>query len=197
MNEEKFKVLKDIHDEIKQHPYRQSGDDKHLKSYRELLKELRSNFYDLAKPLLGDNSWVLSSFYHDFSSSSLSLTYGGRYKKGHERHIERCIMCVHKFLKTKEVNELWTYYTGVNTYDSKKKFPDGRSTQFLYDEEDDKFYPQYDEELLDAIIAEIEKVREERDKPDSEYMFSSYDKDTLEFYKKLKESGKYNLDHNE
>lgn len=185
----KKEKLEEIHDEVKNHLFRTSGDREHVEDYLEKLSTLMDRFFDAVEETsqYSKIKWVMYSFSHDFKSCMLQVS-GDKEDSKDIQHIEQCISSIHKFLEHDKVVELWTYYTGVNKYDSSS-----RMRQFLWHEEKEEMIPQYEKEELENVIEEIKEKRKEYDGDTSDLITSMYDKERLEFYNKLLITSNYRM----
>lgn len=179
--------LTKLHDEVKNHVFRESSDRDHVDDYLDKLTKLMNCFLDEAKNLhhYSDIKWSLISFSHDFKSCLLQIRWDKEDAKD-VQHIEQCISCIHKFIEYEYVVEIWTYYTGVNKYDSSK-----RMRQYLWHPDKEKLIPQYETEELKNVIQEIEEFRKEHDNDTSDLITSMYDEDRLQFYRNLLITGNH------
>jgi len=107
---------KKLHEDIKNHRYRENLDKKYLESYKNLLGTLSDNFYFLTR----DTKFKASSrFLHDFNLCTLNLGRDGVVGDFAQQHIERCIGVIHNFIDTGEVS--YYYDTFKNPKNSGKR----------------------------------------------------------------------------
>lgn len=100
--------LKQLHDEIKEHPYRVLNEEKHLAEYKNLLYKLSDAFYFA---VIETKYKVAKNLVHDFNGAITNLGRDKyRYAAINDFHIEYCIGVVHKFIDTGTIDEFQTYY---------------------------------------------------------------------------------------
>ena len=138
-----MRILSELHDIIKNHPYRLTKDDKYRESYQKLLYKLGDLFYNLIKE---DKKYSESKrMLHDFSGSIRKIDSK---EWDHFTHTERCIGVIHTYIDTEEVPYFYEYYTGVNIPDTLH-----RSIKCIFDERDGNYYPDFTLEELTKTIA--------------------------------------------
>jgi hypothetical protein len=143
-----------LHERIKNHPYRLSGQISHLKSYKELLWKLSEVFYRVVK---STKFKMATNMVHDFNGAVNNL---GRenYKNQilNDLHVENCLSVVHEFIDNETISKFYTLYFG-----SAKVFSGlGPQRTYIWNEEIQKYYLYCPEEKMDALFEGIRKHQE-------------------------------------
>ena len=142
--------LVDIHDAIKQHPYRKEFSKEYMSSYYKLLTKLKEKFWDYIKITKYYTDYTsLPEFYHDFGWSSRALYYD-KIPPEAIQHQELCISAIHHFLETGKFDEYYTYYGGCNI------LPHGaRQRKYVWNEVKKQHLPVYKKSEILAMIKDI------------------------------------------
>jgi hypothetical protein len=107
-----FEKLKQMHEDVKNHPFREHSDKALWTDYRKLLREFVDQFWKAFK-LTGIE--YPPSFLHDFNAAIGNVRI---------HHIEKCIGYIHRYIETGEFKEYQTsYYTYVFDEDTQKFEP--------------------------------------------------------------------------
>jgi len=162
--------LIELHDAVKNHPYRTNKQDEYRKTYKELLGELSHEFYMTVKETKYKAS---GDMVHDFN---MWMSYLGRPEYDDEAtiHTERCIGTIHEFISTGKVESFWNHYFG------KSKIGLPREKKYIWIEDKNKYYFFCKEKDLDSAI----EILEEKCKDEES---SKWYGNTLEWIKELKE----------
>lgn len=168
-------TLEELHDAVKEHPYRVNNDLKYLKSYKELLCKLSDEFY---KVLEGNKYVIARNMLHDFNRDVGNLGRDWKYSSESNLHVENCISTIHDFIDTGKV---LSWYDGVNS----ELFKDiGRYVKYTWDDKINKYFLDIPKDKIPGLIkgisahiAEMEKYLESR--PDSVI----YHKDIVDYWK--------------
>jgi hypothetical protein len=143
-----MKILIELHDMVKNHPYRLSGDEKYERSYIDLLHNLSSVAYCEIRKYCEKNGIKNGiGMFHDFNASMYNLKRSERIQ-----HIERCIMVIHRFIDTGVFDEYYTYYYGCNIEDGVN-----RLRKYVLNKENNKFEGIYTLKELDIMITSYDK----------------------------------------
>lgn len=141
-----------LHELVKNHPYRECGDKKWLDSYKDTLYELVDAFYYAFYKTMREKysvSYFMPSFGHDFNAAISGIGYSNAIDK--ENHVERCIGCVHRILESGgeplPLYQLTRTVSGGTVY-----------RKFEWDSMSKNYYPIYEKEELDKMIAEYNEV---------------------------------------
>jgi hypothetical protein len=164
-----IELLIELHDVIKQHPYRLSGELKYWSDYRTLLYKFSDVSYWEIKKVYNDKYTNWGGMWHDFNWAIGSRSI---------IHIERCIGSIHKFIDTGEFDGYYTYYAGCNIDKGVN-----RLRKYVLDKKENKFFPIYTEEEFDIII---NRINSDLQNPKYDW-FKKYNLTSLEYYTKLKE----------
>lgn len=169
--------LSELHDVVKNHPYRLSEDDKYLDSYRKLLYDLAEQFY---REIVKTEFSGAKEMIHDFNCAiSNGLRENASYNQNNYIiHIERCIGTIHEFINTGKVEKFYTYYSGANITPGIN-----RVTEWIYDPDYKKgFRPLYSLTELNEAIKAIEYMQET--KPEyKKHKWHTFSTEELEFFK--------------
>lgn len=145
---DKLNKLRELHDEIKLHPFRDDNDKKYWPDYRDKLYDLSHAFWEVWEeryPWKTFPGRSTSGFIHDFNAAIL-------YR--HIPHIERCVQYIHRYLDTGELTSYATYYTGCNIHPSLN-----RLRIHNWDEARQQYVSQYTvDELTDLLKDNPKKV---------------------------------------
>jgi hypothetical protein len=161
-----LELLSQLHDMIKQHPYRFSNDVQYWDNYVTLLRELSDiSYYEIKKVYSDYKNW--SGMWHDFNASIWNKNI---------THIERCIMEIHKFIDTGEFNEYYTYYNGCNIQKGIN-----RLRKYVIDKETKEYAPIYTEDEININIEYHLKKRIE------ENSYIKYHDSMVNYFRKLKD----------
>lgn len=170
--EEIYKELSNIHDAVKNHPWRMEFQDKYLKDYRSLLYKFSGKFFDIIKN--SEQTKIAEhppyGFEHDFNSAIFGLP-----QEYAIIHVERCIGSIHKFIDTNNFDEYYTYYSGCNIF---KSFC--RLRKFVWNSKN--WIPIYTKEELEGAIKETEDYLLNKNGKFDDY--GRYTKTTYEYLKK-------------
>lgn len=175
--------LKEIHEKIKNHPYRTENNNRHIKSYKDLLYELNKKFYyavvetkyQSAKNLVHDFSNAISYFDDSKHPFHIDLFL----------HLEECLSIIHKFIDTGKVLEFPTFYTGVNF-----SLPSlGRRRVYKFNDEIEKFQLVIPSNLKKKVKKDaIKKIKEIKSSIKANYNYErivELSKEEIEYYEKI------------
>jgi hypothetical protein len=144
-----MKRLKQLHDEVKNHPYRINKEERYRKSYQDLLNELSSEFW----------KEVRETEYHGASNMCHDFYYCIRWLHADRNedilHIERCLSTIHDFIDTGRVDTFYVYYNGVNTHN----LP--RLSKHIYCPIDKVYRVKYSEEEFNKGISFLTEMCED------------------------------------
>lgn len=142
MPKKSLEEFEELHDKIKQHPYRLNREEKYIKSYAELCYELSDQFWYHTRESKYKNA---SRMIHDFNLWIANLNRID--KEGNpvtkvrdfaDYHVERCISAIHHFIDTGKADY---YFDFFNT----KVGGEWRSVKIVYNEETEMFeIPPYE-----------------------------------------------------
>jgi hypothetical protein len=172
------KRLEELHDIVKQHPYRLRSFDDHLrKSYHDALDSLSDEFNIHIKEYRNDKFKDMRwNFMHEFNTLILYLSYH-QLLGDQNAALDSCIAQIHRFLDTGKWTYVQTYYDGSN-FDQKL----GRWREWVYDDTLDKFVVPIEKAdvYLDYYKRKIESYEKEKiDKPND---WSDNKQSILEYY---------------
>lgn len=138
-----MELLSELHEKVKNHPYRLGENEDLLKDYKDLLNDFSTvSLIEISKKSykgvrLSDGMW------HDFNASIL----------GEDTiHIERCINYIHKFINTGKFEEFCTYYTGWNIEKGVS-----RLRKYEFDERTNSFIPIFTKDEMDITLKSFDE----------------------------------------
>jgi len=163
-------TLKQIHSNIKDHPYRLDFDKKYVDDYKKELLKLSTEFYLSVKDTRYSDA---SSMFHDFNCSirNLSRPHIDIYKD-HLLHTERCLGVIHEYIDTGIVSVYYTYYTGANHLGLPKV------GTFIFDSKLNKYFREMTNEDADNAIAHL---MERKSKSKSSSIIDDYFNKRIEY----------------
>lgn len=171
--------LAELHDIVKNHPYRlKSHDDRLRKSYHDALKSLVDEFDIHLKAYRNDKFRDMRChLMHEFHTLINDLWYSPL-TGDKNAALDSCVAQTHRFLKTGEWTYIQTYYCGCN-YNEKL----GRWSTYVYDKELDKFVVPIEKAdlYLEHYKNKIEKY--EKEKKDIPNNWSKNHQSILDYYK--------------
>lgn len=163
--------LRELHDAIKEHPYRLGEDSEFVNSYRKLLYAFRDAFWEETRNVeyLNTGNGRMPGFYHDFG-----WAIGNIPRSGAALHLENCISYIHRFIDTGRFDEYTTYNNGT-------------STKFVYLSYLRKHVPVIKRTLLDNVLGKIETYMSQH--PENEIpKWGFYSKIRYDYYLNYKET---------
>lgn len=90
------KYLTELHEQVKAHPYRLTGYEKYLKSYKELLWKMTDIWYFVIRDTKYHQSKNMT---HDWNGAIGNLGRENyKYAADNDAHVENCISVVHEFI---------------------------------------------------------------------------------------------------
>lgn len=125
--------LIELHEVVKNHPYRINSEDIYMKSYRDALFSLSHEFsLRVVETIYNDSQNMV----HDFNHSILAWTFNTIHQNLHLAHIEKCIGVIHNFIQTNKVEYYYTFYVEENTlglpHNKKYVWDEKKEKYFLY-----------------------------------------------------------------
>lgn len=161
-----LELLCQLHDMIKQHPFRYSNDNQYWDNYCKLLIELSDiSYWEIKKKYKDYKNW--SGMWHDFNASIWNQNI---------THIERCIMVIHKFIDTGNFDEYYTYYNGCNILKGIN-----RLRKYVINKEIKEYCPIYTEDEINIQLDYHSKqITEEK-------VYFKYHKSMVNYFQNLKD----------
>jgi hypothetical protein len=136
--------LIELHDIIKNHPYRVNKEDKYLDSYKKLLYKLTHKFYEVLRDSKYKNA---RNMIHDFNASISNIGKENYDDSMAVAHVEKCLGVIHIFIDTNKIEFFWTYYTGYNHLE----LP--RNKKYIWDDSTNKYFLFCTEQEFDKSIS--------------------------------------------
>jgi len=147
--------LIELHDNIKNHPYRLNREEKYLAVYKRLLFDLSEKFYEELQTSKYKNA---TNMIHDFNASVANIGRENYNDSMAVAHVERCLGTIHIFIDTNKVESFWTYYTGCNHYE----LP--RNKKYVWDDTSKKYFLFCTEQEFNKSISWLEsKLPDKKD----------------------------------
>jgi hypothetical protein len=145
--------LSELHNLVKNHPYRVNADEKYLESYVNLLRKLSKAF----RLATNETKYKDQNMTHDFNGCINNI---GRENYSLEpesvEHVERCIGTIHEFIDTGKVESYWSYSRGYGNYE----MPFLR--KHIFDETQNKYFDFAKEEEFDNSMKVLIAQRNKR-----------------------------------
>lgn len=152
VEESSMELLIQLHERVKEHPYRLDGEKQFRDDYRDLLYDISHIAYCEIKKYCDKNNIKNGiGMFHDFNGSIMCLG-----SLNYNLHVERCLMVIHNFIKTGVFNEYWTYYTGCNIEKGMN-----RVRRYVIDPETNSFEGVYTLAEIDIVIKYNNKYAQE------------------------------------
>ncbi|MCK9556270.1 hypothetical protein M0R36_10765 [bacterium] len=145
--------LRELHDQVKMHPFREAFNTIYINSYEKVLDEFAGETLIKLKEYAEINKINTSGLYnfmHNFRSTIYSFCYHKGKNPLYTEMIEKNIGYIHRFIETGEFKKFETYYSGCNIYKSMNR-------QRVWILKNKRYSPVYDKEELENIISEIEE----------------------------------------
>jgi len=140
--------LIELHDMVKNHPYRTNKEESYLSVYKKLLYKLSEEFYDS----LGTSKYKNArNMIHDFNGSIANIGRTNYDDSMAIAHVEKCIGTIHEFIDSEKVEYFYVYYAGCNHFE----LP--RVQKYVWDEAFNKYFLFCTEQEFDKSIAWLEQ----------------------------------------
>lgn len=151
MSENSLERLTELHNLVKDHPYRRESNPLYLQSYKKLLCDLAYCFYPVVKETKYKDACNLT---HDFVLSILNIGRDWcdkKYDNENMLHVEYCIQTIHTFIDTGTVKEFPDFHMQI------LRPILGLTCFYKWCESESKFHMKIPEEKVKSVIVALEK----------------------------------------